>query len=67
MISRRIDLWFIDKIAILVEMEAGAEVRSTLTEDLLRRGEAPWNFRTYLIGALSRQETRKSDPRHASR
>ena len=47
----RIDLWFIDKIAILTEMEAALRTQP-LTEELLREAKR-LEFPDYLIGKLS--------------
>lgn len=47
----RIDLWFIDKIAILTEMEAAIRTQP-LTEELLREAKR-LEFPDYLIGKLS--------------
>lgn len=47
----RIDLWFIDKIAILVEMEQALKTKE-LTEELLREAKR-LEFPDYLIGKLS--------------
>lgn len=47
----RIDLWFIDKIAILTEMEAALRTQP-LTEELLREAKR-LEFSDYLIGKLS--------------
>ncbi len=47
----RIDTWFIDKIAILVEMEQALKTQA-LTEDLLREAKR-LEFPDYLIGKLT--------------
>ncbi len=47
----RIDIWFIDKIAILVEMEQTLKTQA-LTEDLLREAKR-LEFPDYLIGKLT--------------
>ncbi|MCI5650435.1 MAG: carbamoyl-phosphate synthase large subunit [Fusicatenibacter sp.] len=47
----RIDIWFIDKIAILVEMEQALK-KKELTEDLLREAKR-LEFPDYLVGKLT--------------
>ena len=47
----KIDIWFIDKIAILVEMEQALKTKE-LTEELLREAKR-LEFPDYLIGTLS--------------
>ena len=41
----KIDRWFIDKIAILVEMEQASEDTAELTEELLTGSKDVWNSR----------------------
>ena len=67
MTSRRLTIWFIDKLAIIVEMENALKNREPLTADLLKeakRIEFPDNVIARLTGVT---EDEIKEMRHAQR
>ena len=54
----KIDVWFIDKLAILVEMEQALQAKE-LDEDLLREAKTPLSFPDYPGGKTGRKDRRR--------